>query len=106
MDKLLRPERFTTEATVPNAESLYRHWKTTFQNYVEDAISAPAATPDPNDANAVQAAATAAAAAERKKLHALFNTVSASIYETISDCTTFDQALLTLDNSYIKPAST
>ena len=105
MDRLLRPERFDTESTVPNAEKLYRHWKMTFQNYLESSIRTPAAA-NPEDENAVQAAATAAATAERKKLHALFNNVSANIYETISDCTTFNQAFLSLDNTYIKPVST
>ena len=33
MDRLLKPERFTTEPNEPEAEKRYKHWKATLQNY-------------------------------------------------------------------------
>ena len=104
MDKLLRPERFDTEASVANAEKLYRHWKLTFQNFVKMTLPAPA-TPDPNDANAVAAAAVTSNNNNQKKLQALFNSVSATIFELISDCVDYDQAFQVLDTAYMKPVS-
>lgn len=104
MDRLLRPERFDTESTVPNAEKLYRHWKMTFQNYLAATIQDPADA-DPNDEAAVQRVEAARTLASTNKLRALFNNVSAIIYETISECTTYDAAFHTLDGIYIQPAS-
>ena len=51
------------------------------------------------------AADNATAANERKRWHALINCVSASIYELISDCTTYASAIATLDAAYIRPTS-
>lgn len=50
MDRLLRPERFETEPTAPNAEKLYKHWKMTFMNYLE--ATTPAATTGDEATNA------------------------------------------------------
>ena len=37
MDCLLCPNRFETEQNAPTAEKLYRHWKITLMNYLEQA---------------------------------------------------------------------
>ena len=37
MDRLLHPNRFETEPNAPTAEKLYRHWKITLMNYLEQA---------------------------------------------------------------------
>ena len=55
-------------------------------------LPAPA-TLETGDVNAVAAATTAAETAARKKLHALFNNISASVFELISDCTDYDTAI-------------
>lgn len=89
MDKILRPERFDTEPTAPNAEKLYKHWKITFQNYLDVSKTTT------DNAETV----------ERKKYFALINNISASVYEIISDTTTFDTAMTALDTTYIKPVS-
>lgn len=99
MDKLLKPRVFETEASDTSAEKLYRHWKTTFQNYLETSIQPPVPGSD--------AAATAAAeaATERKKMFALFNNISADIYKLISECPNYNSAIQVLDATYIKPRS-
>ena len=86
MDKLLRPERFDTEPTAPNAEKLYKHWKFCFGNYLQSTSSN---TPE----NAQQ------------KFFALANSVSALVFDIISDCGDFDSALVALDSAYIKPTN-
>ena len=94
MDKILRPERFNTETTDPNSEKQYRHWKMTFQNYINMSITEPAAPEGAERENYLQ-----------KKLYALFNHVSASVFELISDCASYDSAFEVLDKAYIKPVS-
>jgi len=97
MDRLLRPKVFETEASDPNAEKLYIHWKMTFQNYLETSIPAVAA----NDENVEEVAAAAA----RKRMYALFNNISADIFELVSECNEYDSAIQVLDTTYIKPTS-
>ena len=104
MDRLLRPKVLEIDTTTPNAEKLYRHWKITFENNLENSI--PPVTPGtPGDNDSMAVAANATAVAERKKRHALINNVSADIYELISDCTTYTHAITTLDAAYIRPTS-
>lgn len=93
MDRLLRPERFDTDSTDPNAQKLYRHWKMTFLNYLETVLPA-ADSSQPQDPNI-----------DRKKLFALVNSVSASVFEIFNDKTLFSEAMQVLDATYIKPVS-
>ena len=79
MDRLLRPKVLEIETTTPNAEKLYRHWKITFENYLENSIT-PVPPVVEGDANSVTAAATATTNAENQKRHALINNVSANVY--------------------------
>ena len=71
---------------------------------LDTSLPAPA-TPATGDVNAVAAATTAAQTAARKKLYALFNNISASIFKLISDCTDYHTAIQVLDVAYIKPTS-
>ena len=97
MDKLLRPKVFETDSNDPNAEKLYKHWKMTFTNYLETSI------PDiPEDA---PNAANQQASVERKKLFALFNNISADIFDIVSEAENYNNAIQLLDTAYIKPAS-
>ena len=95
MDRLLRPERFTTDPNEADSEKRYKHWKTTLLNYLSTTLTVPATT----DTDDVQAAYN------RKRFFGLQNNVSHTIYELISDSTDFDAAIATLDNTYIKPRS-
>ena len=104
MDRLLRPKIFETEPSTVNAEKLYRHWKVTFENYLEANIAAiPTATP--GDAASEAAERTATAAANRKKKQALFNNVSSDIFELIEHSADYDAAIAVLDATYIRPTS-
>ena len=94
MDRLLKPERFTTEPNEPEAEKRYKHWKATLQNYLASTLTAPA---DDDQA--------ALATHNRKKLYALQNNVSHAIFELISDSNDYATSIQTLDNAYIKPRS-
>ena len=87
MDKLLRPARFDVEPNTPGAEKVYKHWKTTFNNYLESAIDS----------------SIDSAVVERKKHHALINGVSTQVFDLICDCSDFPSAIAALDNAFIKP---
>ena len=94
MDRLLRPDRFTAEPSEPESEKRYKHWKITLQNYLASSLTVPAA----DNADAV-------AEHNRKKLYVIHNNVSHTIYELISDSDSYDAAIQTLDNTYVKPRS-
>ena len=97
MDKLLRPKVFETDSNDPNAEKLYRHWKMTFANYLDTSIpDIPADAPN---------AAAQQANVERKKLFALFNNISADIFDIVSEAPDYNTAIQSLDSAYIKPTS-
>ena len=104
MDRILRPKTFETETTDPCAEKLFKHWKITFENFVSTSIPEPAPA-DPTDAAAVARVATETASAHRKKLFALINNVSASVYDLISDSDTYDAAMAALEVAYVRPTS-
>ena len=104
MDRLLRPKVFEIEITAPNAEKLFKHWKVTFENYMSATITParPAASDEPDE---VARATAAAETVARNKKHALINNVSADIYELISDCSTYEIAMATLEAAYVRPTS-
>ena len=104
MDRLLRPKDLAIEPTSPNAEKQYLHWKVTFGNYLENSVTPVPPVTEDDPASAANAD-TVRTSNERKKRHALINTVSATIYELISDCATYDQAITTLDAAYVRPTS-
>ena len=104
MDRLLRPKTLEIEATAPSAEKQFVHWRTTFENYLQESI-APVTPGTPGDDASIAAAAAATATNERKKLSALINTVSANIYELISDCATYSDAMTVLNAAFIRPTN-
>ena len=104
MDRLLRPKVLEIDTTTPNAEKLYNHWKVTFENFLENSVT-PVTPGTPGDDDSMTVAVNATAVAERKKRHALINNVSAEIYELISDCPTYTDAITTLDAAYIRPTN-
>ena len=84
MDRLLRPKILEIEPTHPNAEKLYRHWKTTFQNYLNNSIT-PVADGTAGDDASLERARVARAANDQKKCQALVNNVSPNIWELINE---------------------
>ena len=79
MDKLLRPERFDTKPNAQDASKSWRHWLTTFENFVE-------AIPDE----------------EVNKLNVLRNYVSSEVYQLFCQATTYDEAINLLKSLYVK----
>ena len=91
MDKLLRPDRFQIEPNDPNAEKLYKHWKLTFNNYVE--------------ATTTTTSRGESSVTPRGKLFALINNISANVFDIISEAESFEDAINALDRSFIKPSN-
>ena len=79
MSKILKPSRLDLDHNAPNASKEWKHWRKTFENFIaecgEDA-------PD--------------------KFRSIINCVSASVYEYVEDCTTYDEVINTLVGLYVK----
>jgi hypothetical protein len=84
MDKFLQPQRFDCTSDDPQATSQWMHWFKTFSNFVEQITSDK----------------------KSDKLHLLINFVSPSVYNFISEAKSYEAAIKTLENIYIKPKNT
>ena len=82
MEKVLRPERFDRKPNAQDALKSWRHWLTTFENFVE-------AIPDE----------------EVNKLNVLINYVSSEVYQLFYEATTHDEAINLLKSLYVKKAN-
>ena len=82
MERLLRPERLDCDPNSSTAAQEWKHWLQTFKTFI-------AALPQDN----------------LNKLGLLVNFVSPRIYESISECATYDDALSVLKNLFVKPAN-
>ena len=82
MERLLKPERLDCDSNSPTAAQEWRHWLQTFRTFI-------AALPQEN----------------LNKLGLLINFVSPKIYESISECTIYDDALTTLQSQFVKPTN-
>ncbi|KAK3880120.1 hypothetical protein Pcinc_015388 [Petrolisthes cinctipes] len=82
MERLLRPERFDSDPSSSAAPQEWRHWFMTFENFL-------GALPQEN----------------QNKLSLLINFISPRIYETISECTTYNSAIDNLKSQYMKPTN-
>ena len=82
MDRFLRPERFDTSPDSPDAAKSWKHWLRTFNSFLTSV-----ADRDPN------------------KLDLLINYLSPTVYDYVADCATYDSAIETLKNLYVKPAN-
>ncbi|XP_063625652.1 uncharacterized protein LOC134797361 [Cydia splendana] len=81
MDKYLRPERFEGDPSQSTAAAEWEHWKKTFNNFL-----------------AVQVLSS-----DQVKLNILINHLSPNVYNYISECQTYEQAIRVLDGIYVKP---
>ncbi|XP_027225401.2 uncharacterized protein K02A2.6 [Penaeus vannamei] len=82
MERLLKPERLDCDSNSTTAAHEWRHWLQTFKTFI-------AVLPQEN----------------LNKLGLLINFVSPKIYESISECTTYDDALTTLQSQFVKPTN-
>ncbi|CAI6371236.1 unnamed protein product [Macrosiphum euphorbiae] len=79
MEKLLRPDRFETDPNSPTSAKEWAHWITKFNNFVE-----------------------VAKVKEEDKLKVLTNFLGHSVYDSVSECTTYGAAIKILTDIYIK----
>ena len=79
MERYLRPERLAATPNEPGAEAQYKHWKKTFDIFVQSLSEQ-----NPN------------------KLHMLINFVAPEIFEFISGCTTYESAVEILEGLFVK----
>ena len=80
MDQALRPERFETLPNSSTSAKEYKHWFRTFENFVKVLPQT-----------------------DLDKLSVLIIFLSPDIFEYISDCGNYENAVAVLDNVYIKP---
>ena len=85
----MRPSKFDADPNSLNAEREFKHWKKIFENYLEG-------TNSEEDSPALL---------DRKKHHALMNSVSASVFKLIGDADNFKLAMQELDEAFIKPTN-
>ena len=86
MDRHLRPAVLTADPSSPDAIKTWRHWKRTFDFFLES-------LPRPQ----------ADGAAAPNKLATLVNYVGPSVYELIADADTYDSAIQILETAFDKP---
>ena len=82
MERLLRPERLDCDPSSPAAAQEWQHWFTTFKNFVG-----------------------ALTQENVNKLSLLVNFISSRTYESIAECTTYEDAVKTLQAQYVKPTN-
>lgn len=80
MERILRPDRFDTDPNSSTATREWKHWFKTFSNYLESI-----ADHNPN------------------QLNVLVNYLTPRVYDYISECTSYDGAILILSELYVKP---
>ena len=80
MDRILRPDKFDCDPTSSTATKEWKHWLRSFTAFINS-------IPGENI----------------NKLDILINFVSSSVYELIKECEDFQDAIATLDKSYVKP---
>ncbi|KAL7630179.1 UNVERIFIED_CONTAM: hypothetical protein RMT77_019682 [Armadillidium vulgare] len=82
MERGLRPDKLEILLTSPEASRVFKHWLYVFTRFKETIE-----------------------ASENAYLGILANSLSCENFEIIVDCTTFDEALNTLKDAFIKPAN-
>ena len=82
MERILRPERLDLDPNTPSCSKIWKHWLRTFTCFL----------------NATQSL-------ELDKLDTLVNYVSPNVYEHIMDCESFESAVITLQNLFVRPVN-
>ena len=81
--KCLRPQIFETDVNAPDSAKKWKHWKKTFENYISRIEGATA----------------------RDKLDILVSLLDTSVYSYVSECDAYDDAVVRLENTYVKPVN-
>src|SRR5436190_3470035 len=80
MDRLLRPEKLELDPSSPTATLEWEYWHRTFINFIACTNST-----------------------EEQKLRLLINHLSPTVYQHVSKCGTYTDAIAILESIYIKP---
>lgn len=86
MENYLKPIRFETEPNSDNSTQVWKHWRATFENFITKLTLKEELS-------------------SQDKYSILINHVSQSVFEYVSECTTYEDAIKTLNTIYIRPAS-
>ena len=89
MDKLLKPQIFSTPPSEAKSQNRWVHWKKTFDNFLSKC-------PIPTDQDTLP---------DADKLSLLTNYISPDLFDYIATAETFDSAINCLQNLYIKPVN-
>lgn len=84
MNKLMKPERLALDPNSSSAAKEWRHWKRTFENYIESFPARREGEPEIN------------------KLRILTNCVDFKVFDFIEDSATYDAAIEVLNELYVK----
>ena len=104
MEKYLKPTRFDCDPHTVGADKQFKHWLATFKNFITSIQPATAATTTAED-NETTTTTTTTTPTSDNKLNLLMNYVSPSVYEYIQDAATYDSAIETLTNIYVRPVN-
>ena len=77
---VLKPSRFCADPSDPSASKVFRHWYKTFENFVNYGANG-----------------------NLDRLSLLVNYVSAEVFELIEDAQTYEEAVKTLKDTFLKP---
>ena len=79
MSKALKPLRLDLDPNSPNAARQWKHWKRTFDNFIEECGDD---APD--------------------RFRSIVNFISAEVFDYVEECTTYDAVIETLERLYVK----
>ena len=91
MDKYLKPARFDTNPNSSTAAKEWIHWHKTLMNFIE-------ILPIPEETTVERQSIL--------KLNTLHNFLDYAVFEYISGCTNFEDAISILNSVYVKPKNT
>ena len=82
MDRLLRPNVLTLDPDTPTASSHWNHWIHRFRNFIRSTQ-----------------------ATEEEKLRLLINYISPEVFEYVSLCQSYNEAISILESTFVKPVN-
>lgn len=85
MERYMKPDRLSVDPSAADADRTYKHWFRTFENFIQS-LTGPESI-------------------AFNKLNLLINYIDPNIYEYISECDDFENAIQTLKELYVKPKS-
>ena len=86
----MKPERLGIDPNTTDADKTYKNWFRTFNSFVESLSTSNTASGSQSSARTVN------------KFNLLVNYIEPNVYEFISECKTYDQAIETLKTIYVK----